>query len=86
MGFGRITLPSNGPIRGQYFFLMAKSQSFYRLSFSKSISGDFASHVIEIIMLVNLEYTLTQTRIEFGRVNVSSKGPIRDQYVIVKAK
>ena len=29
MVFGRVTLPSQGPMRGQYVFCMVKSQSFY---------------------------------------------------------
>ena len=32
MGFGRVTLSSKGYLRGQYVFVMAKSQSFYRVS------------------------------------------------------
>ena len=28
MGFGRVTLPVKGPMRGQYVFLVAKSQFF----------------------------------------------------------
>ena len=32
MGFGRVTLPSKGPMRGQYVFVMTTSQSFYRCS------------------------------------------------------
>ena len=31
MGFGRIKLPSKRPMRGQYVFIIAKSQSFYML-------------------------------------------------------
>ena len=33
MGVGRVTLPSKGSMRGQYVFLMAKSQMFYRYCF-----------------------------------------------------
>ena len=59
-----------------------KSQSFYR--FSISISGD--SYFSEMIMLINLEYILAQTRMGFSRVTVPSKGHMRAQYVFVMAK
>ena len=57
MGFGRVTLPSKGPMRGQYVFLMTKSQSFYIL-FSISISGDSASYFIEMFMLTVLVWNV----------------------------
>ena len=85
MGFGRVTLPSKGPMRGQYVFLMTKSRSFYIL-FSISISGDSASYFIEMFMLISLEYTLAQTRMGFGRVTFSSKEPMRGQYVFLMTK
>ena len=43
-------------------------QVFIGFLFSISISRDFTSFFMEMIMLINLECTLTQTRIGFGRV------------------
>ena len=73
MWFGMVTLPSKGPMRDQYVFLMANV--FIGFLFSISISGDFASYVIEMIMLLNLECTLAQTRMVFGRVIYLVRGP-----------
>ena len=42
MGVGRVSLPSEGPMRGQYVFFMAKCQILIVL-FSVSISRDLAS-------------------------------------------
>ena len=36
-----------------------------------------------MIMLISLEYTLTQTRMFFGRVTLISKGPMRGKYVFI---
>ena len=33
LGLGRVTLPNKGPIKDQYVFVMAKSQSFYCFRF-----------------------------------------------------
>ena len=55
-------------MRGQYVFLMAKSQSSYiRFVLSIVIAGDSASFFIEMIMLCCLEGILTQTRMGVGK-------------------
>ena len=46
----------------------------------------FTSYIIEMIMLINLECTLAQTRMWFGKVTLPSKGFMRGQYVFVMAK
>ena len=48
MGFGRVTLPSKGPTRGQYVFVIG-------FLFTMSVSGDY---LLEMIMLVSLGGTL----------------------------
>ena len=48
MGVGRVTLPFKGPMRGQYVFLMAKSQCFYIYL----LVLETLCHFIEMIMLV----------------------------------
>ena len=53
MGVGSVTFPCKGPMRGQFVFLMTKSQSFYIcFVFSIIISRDSASYFNEMIMLV----------------------------------
>ena len=53
MGVSRVILPCKGPMRGQYVFLMAKSQSLYTcFVFSIISSGDSVSYFIKMIMLV----------------------------------
>ena len=49
---------------------------FIDFLFSISISWDSGSYFIEMIMLINFECTLAQTRMEFGKVTLPSKGPI----------
>ena len=53
MEVGRVTLPCKGPMRGQYVFLRAKSQSFYIcFVFSIISSGDSMSYITVMIILV----------------------------------
>ena len=52
LGVGRLTVPCKGPMRGQYVFLMSKSQSFYMFVFSIISSVDCVSYFIEMIVLV----------------------------------
>ena len=47
---------------------------FISFLFSVSISGVLASHFIQMVMLISLEYTLAQTRMLFGGVTKPSKG------------
>ena len=96
MGFGSVTspikgstrchYPSKGPMRGHYVFLMAKSKVFVGFLFLIIISGDPATYLIEVFMVISLEYTLAQTRMGFGRVTFSSKEPMRGQYVFLMTK
>ena len=48
---------------------------FMSCLFSISISGDSESYFIAMIMLISLECTLAQTRVEVRRVTCPSKGP-----------
>ena len=82
-----VTLPSKGPMRTQYVFVMAKAQPFFiGFLFSIGISGDSASYLIQINMLISLEYTMAQTKMVFGRVTLPSKGLMRGKYVFLTAK
>ena len=73
-------------MRGQYVFIMAKSQSFYVLHFQLLIFGDSPSYFLEMIMLISLKGIFTQTRMGVGRVTLLSKGPMREQYDFLMAK
>ena len=59
---------------------------FMGFLFSISVSRDSASYFIAMIMLINLECTLAQTRMEFGRVTCPSKGSMGGQFVFLTAK
>ena len=55
MDVGRVTLHCKGPMRGQYVFLLANSQSFIYVCnfvFSSTSSGDSVPYFIEMIRLV----------------------------------
>ena len=57
---------------GQYVFLMAKPRSVSYFTFSIIISRVSASYFIGMIMLISLECNLTQTRMGFDNVHLSS--------------
>ena len=57
-------------------------KGFIGVLVSISISGDTGSYLSELVMLINLECTLAQTRMALNRVTLSSKGPMRGQYVL----
>ena len=59
---------------------------FFFFFFQMIITEDSASYFIEMFMLISLECTLAQTRMEFGRATLPRKGPMRDQYVFLVAK
>ena len=42
------------------------------------ISGDSASYMLEMVIVISLEDTLTQTRIGVGRVTLPCKGHMKD--------
>ena len=48
-----------------------------RIIFLIIISGDSVSCLLEMVMLISLEGTLTHTRLGVGRVTSPSKGPMR---------
>ena len=52
-------------------------QSVFFFLFSITISGDSAAYFFEIIMLISLKGTVTQTRIKLDRVTFLCKGPMR---------
>ena len=60
-----------------------QSVSFF---FQLLFSGDSAAYFIEIIMLISLKSTLTQTRTKLVRVTFPCKGPMRSQYVVIMVK
>ena len=53
---------------------------------STTISGDSAAYFFEIIMLISLKDTLTQTRTKLDRVTFPCKGPMRSRYVVIMVK
>ena len=81
MRFGMVNVQNKGPIRANMFFLWQNPKVFIGLLFSISISGES----IKMIMLISLECNLAQTRMGFGMVTLSSKGPNRGQYVFIMA-
>ena len=64
--------------------LWQSSKVFICFIFSVIISGDSVSYLLEIVVLISLESTLTQTR--FGVRRLPSKGPMRCQYICFMAK
>ena len=84
MGVGRVIFPAKGPMRGQYILIMAKSQSVYTFYFYIYYSRD--SYFLEMVMLISLEGSLTQTKMGVGRVTLPSKGPARSQYICLMGK
>ena len=64
MGVGRVTFLSIGPMKGQYFFLMAKYNLFMDVFYSVIISTDSVSYCLKMSMHITLVGTLTQTRME----------------------
>ena len=81
----QVTHTSQGPMRGQYVFHMAKYCNLYG-RFLFIISGDSVSYFLAVIMLISKIGTLTKNLIGLGRVTFSSKGPMRGQYVFLTAK
>ena len=66
---------------------MAKFQSlFYRFSIFNECFWRLSLYLLEIIMLMSLGGTLTQTKGEVGKVTFPTKGPMRGQYVFLMAK
>ena len=59
---------------------------FIRFIFSSIISGDSVSYLLEMVVLISLESTLTQTRLGVGRVTLPSYGPMRGQYIFFMSK
>ena len=55
------------PMRGQYVFIMAKSRSFTFYFFSY-YSEDSVTYLLDMVVLITLEGTLTQTRLRIGRL------------------
>ena len=68
------------------FGVIPGAVSFLLLFFSITISGDSAAYVFEIITLISLKGTLTQTRTKLDRVTFPCKGPMRNRYVVIMVK
>ena len=73
-------------MRSQYVFLIAKSRSFISFIVSIIISGDAASYFLEMVMLISLKGSPTQTRMGIRRLAFPCKGPMRGQYVLFMEK
>ena len=58
------------------FEVIPGAVSFF-VCFSITISGDSAAYFFEIIMLINLKGTLTQTTTKLDRETFPCKGPMR---------
>ena len=85
---GKVNFPSKGSVKCNMpliwqkpFGVIPGAISFFY--FSVTISGDSAAYFFEIIMLISLKSTLTQTRIKLDRVTFPSKGPMRSRYVVI---
>ena len=63
--------------------LRQNPKAFICVLFSIRISGDSTSYLIKLIMLINLECILAQTRMELDEVTLCNMGPIRGHYVFV---
>ena len=53
--------------------MITKSQSFHTFY----CSGDSASYLLEIVIVINLEGTLTQTRMGVSRITLFSEGHMK---------
>ena len=52
-----------------------------RFIFSDINSGDSAFYLLEMVAPISMESTLSQTRMGEGRVTLTSKGPMKGQYI-----
>ena len=92
MAIGRVNFPGKGPMRGQFVFIWSESCLFFSVViqllffFSVIISGDSVSYLHEMVVLISLDGTLTQTRIGTGRVTFPSKRTMTGQYGVLIAK
>ena len=87
----RVNFPSKGSVKGNMpliwqrpFGVIPVAASFIFVSIT--ISGDSAAYFFEIIMLISLKDTLTQTRTKLDRVTFPCKGPMRSRYVVIMVK
>ena len=92
---GRVNFPSKGVNEGNMpliwqrpFGVIPGAVSFFFFSFLFSITifGDSVAYFFEIIMLISLKGTLTQTRTKLDRVTFPCKGPMRSRYVVIMVK
>ena len=88
---GRVNFPSKGSMKGNMsliwqrpFGVIPSAVSF--ICFSITISGDSAAYFFEIIMLISLKGTLTQTRLKLDRVTFPCKGLMRSRYLVIMVK
>ena len=68
------------------FSLWQSPKVFIRFILSVIISGDSPFHLLEMVVLITLKDTMTQTRMEVGRVTLHSKGPMGSQYICFMEK
>ena len=54
MGVGRVTLPSKGPMRDQYVFVMAKSKRFDRFCIQLLVFLETHPRFLRMIMLISV--------------------------------
>ena len=68
MGLERVIFPGKVPLKGQYALWQSPKVSTHFI-FSVIISGDPVSYLLEMVVVISLEGTLTQTRMGVDRVS-----------------
>ena len=85
---GRVNFPSKGINDGNMpliwqrpFGVIPGAVSFFFLF--QLLFLETVAYFFEIIMLISLKGTLTQTRTKLNRVTFLCKGPMRSRYVVI---
>ena len=68
IGVSSVTVPSMGPMKGQYVFLIPNLEMCIHFLFSVTIYDDSAFYFTEIIVLISWEGTPTQIRMRVGSI------------------
>ena len=88
-GIRSVTVPSIGPMRGQYVFLILNLQMCIHFLYSVSIYNDSAFYFTEIIVLISWEGIPIQTRMQVGSITFHAwggGGGMMGQYVFFMSK
>ena len=84
---GRVNFPSKGSMKGNMAeTLWGHSWCSQFLLFFNYYFFRSAAYFFEIIMLISLKGTLTQTRTKLDRVTFPCEGPMRSRYVVIMVK